>query len=277
MIKKKHPIASILIWTVLIAIAIAAIFPLVWMVLSSFKDKTEVFKVPIRLFPEQWSFKNYEKVFGDNTQNFGIAMLSTLFVSVSAVFLSLLVNTMAAYAFARTEFYGKKILWAYTILTMFIPGLTIMLTSFLVVHSLNMLNTFAVLILPGLASGYNIFFFRQFYLNMPMALEDAARIDGAGRFEIYWKIYVPMSKAPMVVLGAGIFMGYWNSFLWPSLTVNDPYKMQIMQIIRSMSSVYSSDFGSIMAATTVTIIPPLLMFLFFKRYIIQGVVLSGIK
>lgn len=277
MIKKKHPIASILIWTVLIAIAIAAIFPLVWMVLSSFKDKTEVFKVPIRLFPEQWSFKNYEKVFGDNTQNFGIAMLSTLFVSVSAVFLSLLVNTMAAYAFARTEFYGKKILWAYTILTMFIPGLTIMLTSFLVVHSLNMLNTFAVLILPGLASGYNIFFFRQFYLNMPMALEDAARIDGAGRFEIYWRIYVPMSKAPMVVLGAGIFMGYWNSFLWPSLTVNDPYKMQIMQIIRSMSSVYSSDFGSIMAATTVTIIPPLLMFLFFKRYIIQGVVLSGIK
>jgi multiple sugar transport system permease protein len=94
---------------------------------------------------------------------------------------------------------------------------------------------------------------------------------------IYFKIFLPMSKAPLVVLGMGVFMGYWNSFLWPSLTVNDPGKMQIMQLIRSLSSVYATEYGAIMAATTIAIIPPLALFLFFKKYIVQGVVLSGIK
>lgn len=94
---------------------------------------------------------------------------------------------------------------------------------------------------------------------------------------IYWRMFIPMSKAPMVVLGAGAFMGYWNSFLWPSLTVNDPSLMQVMQIIRSMRSVYSTDYGAVMAATSITIVPPLILFFVFQKYIVQGVVLSGIK
>lgn len=276
--KRKRSLPGKIIASIFLAIVgFMALFPLVWMVLASFKKKTEVFRVPLTIFPETWQLDNYRKVFGDATAKFGISMLSTLMVSVLAVFLAMLINTMAAYAFARLEFYGKKFLWAYCIMTMFIPGLTIMLTSFLVVYNLGMLNTYAVLILPGLASGYNIFFFRQFYLNFPMALEDAARIDGAGRLRIYFKIFLPMSKAPLVVLGMGVFMGYWNSFLWPSLTVNDPGKMQIMQLIRSLSSVYATEYGAIMAATTIAIIPPLALFLFFKKYIVQGVVLSGIK
>lgn len=262
---------------ILAVVAAGAIFPLVWMILASFKGRTEVFAIPLRLLPENWDLTNYEEIFSDSTFDFVRSLLMTLLVSASAVVLSLLINTMAGYAFARVEFYGKRILWVYCIVTMFIPGLTIMLTSFLVVNALGMLNTFWVLLLPGLASGYNIFFFRQFYLNLPMALEDAARIDGAGRFKIYYSIFIPMSKAPLVVLGAGVFMGYWNSFLWPSLTVNSPGLMQIMQIIRSMSSVYSTEYGKVMAATTIAILPPLILFFIFQKYIVQGVVLSGIK
>lgn len=262
---------------ILLIVAVTAIFPLVWMILASFKARTEVFAVPLKILPETWRLDNFRYVFNDSSQNFAVSMLVTLLVSVSAVILSLLVNTMAGYVFARTEFYGKRFFWGYCIVSMFIPGLTIMLTSFLVVNALSMLNTVFVLILPGLASGYNIFFFRQFYLNFPLALEDAARIDGAGRLRIYLEIFLPMSKAPLVVLGAGVFMGYWNSFLWPSLTVNHPYLMQIMQIIRSMSSVYATNYGAVMAATTVAILPPLILFFIFQRYIVQGVVLSGIK
>ena len=277
MMKHKFTFGKIISWLIILITAMAAIFPLVWMILGSFKKNNEVFAIPLRFFPTTWQFENYEQIFNDPSQPFGQAMLSTLTVAVLAVLLSLFVNTMAGYAFARTEFYGKSFLWVYCIVTMFIPGLTIMLTSFLVVNALRMLNTMAVLILPGLASGYNIFFFRQFFLNMPVSLEDAARIDGAGRFMIYWRIYIPMSVAPMVVLGAGVFMGYWNSFLWPSLTVNDPKLMQIMQIIRSMRSVYSTNYGAVMAATAIAIIPPLLLFFVFQKYIVQGVVLSGIK
>lgn len=277
MMKHKFTFGKIISWLIILITAMAAIFPLVWMILGSFKKNNEVFAIPLRFFPTSWQFENYEQIFNDPSQPFGQAMLSTLTVAVLAVLLSLFVNTMAGYAFARTEFYGKSFLWVYCIVTMFIPGLTIMLTSFLVVNALRMLNTMAVLILPGLASGYNIFFFRQFFLNMPVSLEDAARIDGAGRFMIYWRIYIPMSVAPMVVLGAGVFMGYWNSFLWPSLTVNDPKLMQIMQIIRSMRSVYSTNYGAVMAATAIAIIPPLLLFFVFQKYIVQGVVLSGIK
>ena len=275
--KNRFTFGRLISWLILAVVAFMAIFPLVWMALASFKDRTEVFAVPLRILPETWNLENFQSIFEDQSQNFLGSMLSTLAVSVTAVALSLLVNTMAGYVFARTEFYGKRFLWAYCVVTMFIPGLTIMLTSFLVVNALGMLNTFAVLVLPGLASGYNIFFFRQFYLNMPIALEDAARIDGAGRFKIYRSIFIPMSKAPLVVLGAGVFMGYWNSFLWPSLTVNRPELMQIMQIIRSMSSVYSTNYGAVMAATSIAILPPLILFFIFQKYIVQGVVLSGIK
>lgn len=276
MVKNRNPIYKMFVWIIILVACFLAIFPLVWMVLASFKTKTEVFRVPLQILPDEWNFSNYEKIFVKDN-NFVRSMISTFFVSIIAVTLSLFINTMAAYVFARTEFHGKKALWWYVLLTMFIPGMTISLTSFLVVYNMNMLNTFSVLILPGLASGYSVFFFRQFYLSIPRSFEDAARIDGANRFMIYFNVFLPLSKAALVVFGMGTFLGYWNSFLWPSLTVTDPNKQQIMQIIRSMSSMYSSEYGTIMAATAIATIPGFILFLIFKRYIIQGVVLSGIK
>jgi multiple sugar transport system permease protein len=259
------------------SVALIGLFPLVWMVLASFKNKKEVFAVPLKILPTVFTFDNYKKIFNDKTISFINSLLVTFFVAAVAVFLALLINMMAGYVFARMNFYFKRFLWVYCILTMYIPGMTILLTSLLVVQRLGMLDSLAVLILPGIVSGYSIFFFRQFFLNIPSSLEEAAMIDGAGRIRIFFTIFIPLSKSPMVVLGAGTFIGYWNSFLWPSMTISTPKYMQIMQIIRSMRSVYATDFGSIMAGTTIAVIPPIILFFVFQKQIVKGLVLSGIK
>lgn len=163
-------------------------------------------------------------------------------------------------------------------ISMCVPGVTIQLTSFLVCQKLGMLNTFWVLVIPGCIGGYNIFFFRQFFLNIPNSLEDAARIDGCGRFRIFWSIFIPISKAPLVVMGAGAFLGYYNSFLWPTLTITYGNKwMQVQQVISSFSDLYQKDYGMIMAGAFISIIPPLIMFAIFQRHLTKGFVISGLK
>jgi multiple sugar transport system permease protein len=275
--KTSKKIEKVVFSIIALIIAFLAIFPLIWMALASFKTKKEIFAVPLKIFPEKFTLDNFAVIFGDKSVSFVRSLCVTFIVAVIAVFLSLLINMMAGYVFARMNFHFKKFLWVYCIISMYIPGMTIQLTSFLVVHRLGMLDTLAVLILPGVVSGYNIFFFRQFFLNMPLSLEEAAMIDGAGRLRIFFNIFVPLTKGPMVVLGAGTFIGYWNSFIWPSMTITQPRYMQIMQIIRSMRSVYSTNFGAVMAGTSIAVIPPIILFFIFQKQIVEGVVLSGIK
>jgi multiple sugar transport system permease protein len=264
-------------FVVSLAAVFLAIFPFFWMFVSSFKNKREIYAVPLKILPKSWDISNYQAVFTDKTYPLINAMLVTFIVAAAAVILSLLFNMMAAYAFARLRFRLKKILWIVCISTMYIPGIAILITSFLVVSRLRMLDTIWVLLVPGLVSGYSIFFFRQFFLNMPNSIEEAAFIDGCSRFRIFWVIFVPMSISPMVVMGSGVFIGYWNSFIWPSMTVTSPYLVQVMQVIRSYSSFYSSNYGSVLAAACLVVLPPVILFFIFQKKIVAGVVLSGLK
>jgi multiple sugar transport system permease protein len=267
----------VLAYAVAALVALVSLFPFVWMFFASFKTKNEVLATPLKMLPKAWTDVNYVTVLQNADSPLLNAMVMTFLVAFSAVFLSLFINTMAAYVFARMEVYFKRFLWLYCLLTMYIPGVTILITSFLVVHSLGMLDTFAVLLLPGLAGGYSIFFFRQFFLNVPNSLEEAALIDGCGRFRIYWNIFLPLSSTPMVVSGAGTFIGYWNSFLWPSITITNKSLQQVMPIIRSFQTFYGAEYGRIMAAMCLAVIPPVVLFAFFQKYIVKGVVLSGLK
>lgn len=277
---KMKPLAKVrraIGYLVALAVAAVSLFPLLWMFLASFKNKQEVLATPLRMLPKEWISTNYEAVLISTKNPLFHAMLMTFIVAVLGVVFSLLVNMMAAYAFARMEFFGKRFLWVYCLITMYVPGLTILITSYLVVHSLNMINTIWVLLVPGIAGGYNIFFFRQFFLNIPASLEDAARIDGCGRFRIFWSVFLPLSVTPMVVQGAGIFIGYWNSFMWPSITVTDKTIQQVMPIIRAFQTDYGTEYGRIMAATCLAVIPPIALFAIFQKHIVKGFVLSGLK
>ncbi len=264
----------------IIALLVTALslFPLLWMGISAFKTGKEVLKAnPLRFFPTVWVMDNIHKLFTDKTYPFLQAMGSSAFVAVTAALLAVTINSMAAYAYARLDFTFKRVLWRVTIFTMYIPGITILITSFVVVNSLKMLDSYSVLILPGLASAYSIFFFRQFFLNMPMATEEAALIDGASRFRIFVSIFIPNAKSPYVIMGTGAFLGYWNSFLWPAMTVTSSKYLQVMQVIRSYNNMYSTSYGVVLAGSAIAALPPILVFLIFQRYIVKGIVISGIK
>jgi multiple sugar transport system permease protein len=263
----------------LLVIAII-LFPIVWMLPAAFKDRTELFAIPNKFFPEEWSFENFEKVFKLtlNGYNFGSSLLATLFVTVVATALSLFINMMAGYVFARIEFPLKNVIWWYVLITMFIPGITILLTSIRVVNILELTDTVWVLIIPGVVSAYNIFYFRQFFLSIPKSLEDAALLDGLGHFGTFWHIFRPMSTTPMIVIGISVFMGYWNSFMWPTLTISDNPKIaQVTQIIRVLSDAYAGDYGVVVAASLVSIAIPLVIYMIFQKKILEGIATTGLK
>ncbi|XID92642.1 carbohydrate ABC transporter permease [Paenibacillaceae bacterium WGS1546] len=257
------------------AVTLLALFPLLWVAIAGFKEKSEVLATPFRFFPRQWLATNYTDILGDPT--FLRSMAVTFGGAILFAALSLIVNAAAAYVFARLEFRFKRILWVYVIMTMFIPGMAILLTSFIVVDKMGMLDTLAVLVLPGIASAGHMFFIRQFYLNIPLALEEAALIDGAGRFRIFTSVFVPMSYPVFVIVGIGSYLGFWNSFIWPTMTITSPELFQIMQYLYNFRSERATELGMLMAGSALTSLPTIVLFLIFQKYIISGIKISGLK
>ncbi len=277
---KKITANKVLCYIVTVLVIAIILFPIIWMLPAAFKSKREIWQIPNTFFPKHFTTENFEKIFSlnHNGYNFLRSLGATFLVATVSVVGSLAVNMTAAYVFARLEFRGKKFLWVYFLATMFIPSITILLTSIRVVSALGMTDSLAVLILPGLVSGYNIFFFRQFYLGMPASLEEAAAIDGCKPFGVFLRIFLPMSVTPMIIIGVSTFMGYWNSFMWPTLTIiNNSSIAQVMQVIRVLKTSYSGEYGIVIAATLLAIAPPLLIFAIFQKKIVAGIAISGLK
>ena len=257
--------------------------PILIMLPAMFKDRYEIFSYPWKLFPQNPTKDNFSRLFYLQYLTIGVnfmkSLLMTMAVAAMAVVLSLTINMIAAYAFARLKFPGKKIIWMCVLFTMFIPGITILITSIRVVYELGMLNTIWVLVVPGLVSAYNLFFFRQFFLGFPVDLDEAAKIDGASTMQIFLRIYLPMSKTPMIIIGASIFMGYYNSYIWPTLTIDQEHKQlfQIMSVITSLYNDSSIGYGATLAAAFIAMIPPLIIFIVIQRHIRDGIQLTGMK
>lgn len=254
---------------------VAALFPLAWMVIAGFKTRTEVIQTPFQFFPEVWKWENYAQILADPT--FLQTMAWTFLGAVLFTLLSLTVNSLAAYAFARLEFRFKRTLWVIVITTMFIPGMTILLTSFIVVTRMRMLDTLAVLVIPGAASAAAVFFIRQFYLSIPSSLEEAAMLDGCGRFGIYLRLFLPLSKPPFVVMGITAFLAYWNSYVWPILTIVTPERFVVQQYLATFRSERTTELGLLMAGSTLAAAPVIVLFLLFQRQIIGNIKMAGLK
>ncbi|WP_156250299.1 carbohydrate ABC transporter permease [Pseudactinotalea terrae] len=256
-------------------IVLLALFPLAWMLIAGFKSRSEVVETPFQFFPDVWRVENYQLILQD--PEFIRSMSVTFAGAIMFTVLSLAVNSLGAYAFARLEFAFKNVLWVYVITTMFIPGMAILLTSFVVVTRLRMLDTLAVLVLPGAASAAHLFFMRQYYLNVPLAMEEAATLDGASKWEIYRHIFLPMSKPVFVVVGMTSFLAFWNSYVWPIMTITSRDLYQIQQYLATFRSERAAELGMLMAGSTLAALPVLILFLIFQRHIIGGIKIAGLK
>jgi multiple sugar transport system permease protein len=282
---RKNPFYTIPVTTISVLIALVALFPLLWMAFSGFKSSADVLSVPFHFFPKTYHPENYGNLLSGTVDatifpqgaSFVRSAFLTLFVASLSVVLSILVNSMAGYVFARLRFPLKRLLWVIYLTPWFIPAISVLVTQFLVVSRLKMINSLPVLILPGIAFSYSIFFYRQFYLGIPQSLEEAAKIDGASFAKVYTRIFLPNSATPFVVMGLSVFLGYWSSYLWPILTVSNPALFQINQLVSYFRSSYDRQMHYVMAASTLTALPTIVLFLVFQRVIVQGIKISGIK
>ena len=281
----KERKSVIIIMNIIATVVVLLIFlPIIVMIPSMFKGVKEIFSYPWHFFAQNPTLDNFRYLayleYTTMAINYFKSLFMTILVAAMAVLLSLSINMVAAFAFARLRFPLKKILWASILFTMFIPGITILITSIRVVSALKMLNTIWVLVVPGLVNAYNMFFFRQFFLNIPKELDEAAKIDGASIFQIFTKIYLPMCVTPMVIIGASIFMGYYNSYVWPSLVIDQNHK-QYFQIMTAIYKLFNDSaelgYGVTIAGAFIAMMPPLAIFILVQRYIRDGIQLSGMK
>ena len=275
---------KILLWLIGAALVFISVFPFLWVVISSLKPLSEIESIRFHFFPIRWTGENYEQLFAGKSvyfprgASFALSIGMTLLVSLTALALSLIVNSLAAYAFARLEFPGKKLLWIVYAINMFVPNIAVLIPCYWVVSKLGMLNNFLVLVLPGVTYIWSIFFYRQYYLGIPRSIEEAALIDGCSRIGIYIRMFVPMSVTPFIIMGLSVFQGFWNSYLWPMMTVQaNPALYQVNQLIAYFRNTQGTAWGLLLAGTTVTCIPLVLMLVVMQRYIMQEIKISGIK
>lgn len=268
-------------WIVLVAAAVVSLFPIYWMVMSSFRTHEEIFRYTTlskELFlPVHWTLDNYREIFLDPAKPFGRYILNTLLVAVVVTAAGLVVNSMAAFAFAKLRFRFKRGLLALFLSSLVIPYEVIMVPQYLLMRDLGWINDYRALIVPQIVWVFGIFMLIQFFADVPRDILDAARIDGAGWARIYGVIVLPTAVPALITLGIMTFLNQWDSFLWPLVVINEEKKQVIQVAISSYQSLRNISWGKIMAATTISSVPILAVFLLLQRYYVQGITMSGVK
>ena len=270
-------IASILIYTFLIVIAIIVLFPFYWMIISSLKTLDE-YKLSVpTLFPRSIEFGNYAVAF--NQANLGKLFMNTVYVGLVSTVLSLIITVLSAFAFARLEFKGKNTLFAVLLATMMIPGELFTITNYQTVFYLEWMNTFTVLIVPFLVSVFYIYLLKQNFMQIPNELYLAAKVDGTSDLKYLWKVMIPLSLPTLISITILKMMGAWNSYVWPNLvTDSDEHRL----ITNGLRNAFIESTGDVnipiqMAAVAMVSAPLFLVFLLLRKYIMKGVSRSGIK
>lgn len=250
------------------------VLPFLWMILSAFKPEPEFARFPPTLWPETFTLEHYFELF--ERMNFGVYLRNTLII-VFFSFLGMLLNAMAGYGFAKYKFKGREPLFYLVLATLMIQGQVTMIPVYLILNKMGLTNTMTGIVLPSLVGAFAIFLFRQFMSTIPDELLEATRLDGAGEFRIFLQIVLPISVSVLAVQGILTFIAGWNSFLWPLIIANDAKYYTLSVGLQLLKGQYSSNYGLQMAGSAVMVVPIIIVFLLFQRYIMDNYTISGIK
>jgi ABC-type glycerol-3-phosphate transport system permease component len=260
----------------LIAISIFFIFPFFWMFTASFKTQSELLGSAQRLLPSAITFENYQFAFG--TVPLMRNLFNSFFIAISYMLLALFFTSIGGFAFAKYEFPGRNVLFVLLLATMMVPQAVGIVPSFILMKAFGWINTYYAVIIPGTAHAFGIFFMRQYIKGVNDELLDAGRIDGCSDFQLYYRIVLPVIKPALVTLAIVDFFGAWNSYLWPLIVLRslDMYTA-VLAITAFPAPQFRPPWGAIMAGTTVSVLPLIILFLLLQRYFVSGLMSGSVR
>ncbi|MDI9367750.1 MAG: carbohydrate ABC transporter permease [Thermotogota bacterium] len=273
--RKTNIIVYSISYTLLIAFSIIMIMPFVWMILSTFKDQSELMRFPPKFLPDKFSLKNYVEVF--SSVPFLRYYLNSILITTVAVTLTLLTSSLAGFAFAKYKFRGRNVIFKTLLGAMMIPFPVTIIPLYIMIYNLGLVDTYLALIVTGSVSIFGIFLMRQFIVTIPDDLIDAARIDGCSEFQIFRIIVIPNIRAPLSALAIFSFMATWNAFLWPLLVVNNDEHRTVQLGVQYFTQRYGDLMHLQITAAAMAVIPIVVLYLLLQKQFIEGITMTGLK
>lgn len=275
--RKKLKLGRVFLYLFLIAGAVICLFPFYWMVRSSFMDMAQIFVMPPIMIPDPFVLTNYKEAL--EVMPYFRYLLNTLIVVLSNVAGSILAASLCAFSFSRLRWPGRDKIFMIILTSLMMPGIVTMIPTFVMWSKIGMTNSLIPLSVPIWFGGnvYNIFLFRQFFMGIPRELDEAAYVDGASFFHVYWKIILPLSKSTMVVVGIFSFLGSWNDFMGPLIYLNEESKYTLSLGLQLFQGSYGAQWHLLMAASFLVLLPAMIVFFFGQKHILEGIATTGIK
>lgn len=267
--KKVKVLNNTIIVSILAIMLLFAVFPFLWLLLTSFKGAEEIFNYPPTLLPGEWHPENYSGVW--NAIPFGLYMVNSIIIVAATIILNLLVASLAGYAFARFKFKGKEALFIIVLSAIMIPKELIIIPVYTNILKLGLADTLTGVIIPFAVEGFAIFMMRQAFRSIPKDMEEAAILDGCSHFQIWWKIMLPITKPTLAVLALFTFIGTWGDFLWPLIVLQNKENYTLQVGLSYMMGTFVNNYRFVAAGAILALLPVLLVFVFAQKYLIRGV------
>lgn len=270
------PILRLAHYLLLIIFALFFVLPLVWMAITAFKPSSE-WLAP-NWIPLRPTLESFTSVLRDPTLPVARWFLNSLFIATAFTLLILVIDSLAAYAYARMAFRGRNLLFGLMLTTLVMPGIMFLIPNYITTATLGWLGTYQGVIAPGLAGVFGVFFLRQFFASLPRELEEAAYVDGASPLQTFIWVVLPLSRGALATLGVITFLVSWNDFLWPLLIVGTSRQMQTLPVgLATLQGQYVFDYGKLMAGALILSVPVLLLYVSAQRYVIKSIATTGLK
>ena len=251
------------------------IMPYLYMISASFKEGSEIFSIPVKILPEGLYLGNYELLFGET--NFSRWFLNSVFVSLSRMAIAILVSVMAGYAFAKYDFRFKNLLFVLVLATLTLPIYVLIVPLYDMMVTLGWTDRYVALILPFAAQAIGVFLARQYLLSIPDEILDAARVDGATEWVVFWRVVLPISTPVMAVLGILFFTTAWNDFIWPLVVMTEDSKFPVALGLPTLLGPYRQEYGAVMAGSFLSTLPIIIVFLIAQRRFIEALTAGAVK